>query len=96
MAAWFGKSESQQAEEMNFMKLEYDVMVNTLHRVSTKCFAKCAKNVYLSELSTAEQLCLDRCTQSFLVTVNMFGIRTDEISRRYGLDWMEKNIKPFT
>lgn len=95
MASWFGGASAQQKEmEMKMAKMEYEGMTNTLHRITSKCFKRCAKDVNYADLSTSEMLCLDRCTQSYLTTINLVGIRTEEISRKFGPEWMQQQMNP--
>ena len=79
----FGKSQEQQDKEWKMQKMEYEGVANTIHRLSSKCFTRCAKNVKKSDLSTAEMLCLDRCTRKYIHAINTVSTRTEEISRKY-------------
>ena len=95
MASWFGgRSQKQKDEEIKLAKMEYEGMTDTLHRITQKCFKRCAKDVNYAELSTSEMLCLDRCTQSYLTTINLVGIRTEEISRKFGPEWIAQQMQP--
>lgn len=90
MASWFGPTQQQQEQQIKMAKMEYEGMTNTLHKITNKCFKRCAKEINFSELSSAEMLCLDRCTHSYLTCINLVGIRTQEISSKFGMDWLQK------
>ena len=81
--AWFGKSQEQKDKEWKQQQMEYDGVANTLHRLSSKCFKRCAQNVSKAELSTTEMMCLDRCTRKYIHSINTVSLRTQEISRKY-------------
>lgn len=85
MASWFGPSAQQRAEMIKMQKMEYEGMMETLDRIASKCFTRCAKEVNYADLSTSEMLCLDRCTETYLSCINLVGLRTEEISKRFGI-----------
>ena len=91
MASWFRRpSAAQKEQEMKMAKLEYQGMTNTLHRITAKCFKRCAKDVNYADLSSSEMMCLDRCTETYLTVINLVGTRTEEISRKLGVGMMQQ------
>ena len=46
-----------------------------LHRLTNRCFAKCAKEIHNPQLNSAEMLCLDRCAYKYMLSVNVVGQR---------------------
>ena len=77
------KSQADIDAEWKQQKIEYQGVAHTVIKLSTKCFKRCAKDVTKSDLSTAEMLCLDRCTRKYIHAINTVSLRTEEISRKY-------------
>ena len=50
-----------------------------LHRLTNRCFVKCAKEMHNPELTTSETLCLDRCAYKYVHSVNLVGQRIQQI-----------------
>ena len=80
----FGQSQEALDKQWKLQKMETEHVAKTLHRLSEKCYTRCAQNVNKPELSTAEMLCLDRCTTRFILTINTASLRTDELAGKYG------------
>ena len=79
----FWRSKEDEDAKWKMQKMEYQGVADTLHKLSSKCFQRCAQNVNKPELSTAEMLCLDRCTRKYVHVVNEMSVRTAEISKKY-------------
>jgi len=80
-----GKTKEQQNAEWEMQKMEYQGVSNIINKLAGKCFERCAQNVSISQLSTAEMLCLDRCTAKYIHAINTVSIRTQEISGKYAV-----------